>query len=275
MDHVVIHVDTERPCSQRANAVRHGDTAMVFIVRMFRRIVKTVLDGACTLPANAIPAVFFRRKVRATETAPGFTFLELAIVLVIAGVILSIGAASWMTFMEGRRVAKTRSVLQQAKDCLVRRVVFNERYPGIKDSDSEYPNDFKVCLDDAGNDGWNNEIKCLVGYDSERNTLDGGDFIVTDDARNQTAVDLDYDEIQVFTSQGNQTGVAFVLYSLGSNGQADDTSYGGADRIQPIADLEDTPDFTPPDDPDDDFDDIFLVVKSYELIAAIKNAVGR
>ncbi|MDD2219426.1 MAG: prepilin-type N-terminal cleavage/methylation domain-containing protein [Desulfoplanes sp.] len=208
----------------------------------------------------------FPEKRNFCQASQGFTFIEMAIVLIIVGVILSIGAASWITFMEGRRVAKTRSVLQQAKDCLVKRVVFNERYPRTED--------FGACINATGKDGWNRDIKCLVGVNSTGTTLDGTDFVVTDDARNQNATVLNYDTVQVITVQGNQTSVAFVLYSLGDNGLADDTSYDGADWIQPLADLSTTPDFTPSNDPDDEFDDIFLVVKSYELAAAIKNAVG-
>jgi prepilin-type N-terminal cleavage/methylation domain-containing protein len=207
----------------------------------------------------------FPEKRNFCQTSQGFTFIEVAIVLIIAGIILSIGAASWITFMEGRRVAKTRSVLQQAKDCLVKRVVFNERYPRTEDFDS--------CMNATGKDGWNQGIKCLDGVNSEGDTLNGTDFVVTDDARNQTAVVMDNSSL-VTTEQGDQFPVAFVLFSLGDNGKADNTSYDGADRIQPLADLSTTPDFTSSNDPDDEFDDIFLVVKSYELAAAIKNAVG-
>lgn len=199
----------------------------------------------------------FPEKRNFCQTPHGVTLIEMAIVLIIVGIILSIGVASWVTFMEGRRVVKTRSVLQQAKDCLVKRVVFNERYPRTAD--------FLACLDEAGSDGWNREITCLVGVNSTGTTLDGTDFVVTDEARNQTAVGMDNSSI-VITEQGNQFPVAFVLFSRGDDGEADDESYETADRIFPLSGT--TPDFSSPSD------DVFMVVKSYELAAAIKNAVG-
>ena len=191
------------------------------------------------------------------KTTHGFTFIEVAVVLIIAGIILSIGAASWVTFLEGRRVAKTRSVLQEAKDCLVRRVVFNERYPRTED--------FEACLDESGSDGWGREIKGLVGVNSSDATLDGTDFVVTDNVRNQTAVVMDDDAV-VTTDQGNQSRVAFILFSSGDDGDADDTSYDTTSRISSMSGS--IPDFSSTSD------DVYLVVKSYELAAAIKHAVG-
>ena len=196
------------------------------------------------------------KKFFSTRTR-GFTLVEVAIVLVIVGIILSIGTASWITFMEGRRVSKTRSVLQQGKDCLVRRVVFNERYPRTED--------FTACLDDAGADGWGREIKCLVGVNSSDATLSGMDFVVTDNVRNQTAVVMD-DNSKVITDQGDQTRVVFVLFSLGDDGSADDASYDTTSQVASMSGI--TPDFSSTND------DIYFVIKSYELAAAIKNAVG-
>ncbi len=199
------------------------------------------------------------------KTNRGFTFIEVAIVLIIAGIIISVGAASWLTFMEGRRVAKTRSVLQQAKDCLVRRVVFNERYPREED--------FTDCLDEAGSDGWGRQVYGLVGHpDGDDDPLDGTDFVVSDDARDQTMTTVSADYV-VTTVQGNQTKIAFVLFSRGKDGKADDTSY---DEDEISYDEDDHTATLPKSGADfsSTTDDLYLVVKSYELIAAIKNAVG-
>jgi prepilin-type N-terminal cleavage/methylation domain-containing protein len=192
----------------------------------------------------------------------GFSLIELAIILVIVGIILSIGTASWVTFMEGRRVAKTRSVLQQAKDCLVRRVVFNERYPRAVD--------FEECVGEVGKDGWNRNVGWLIGFNDDEDALNGTMFVARDDARNQTATYPDT-ESRAVTETGDQKSVALILLSAGDDGDWDHSSYktelNGAGPY--VLNSSNPPDFVASQK-----DDIFLVVKGYEFTAAIKNAVG-
>ena len=213
------------------------------------------------LPVTGLHASFSFRVGRSSEKAGGFTFLELAIVLIVVGVILSIGAASWITFMEGRRAVKTRSVLQQAKDCLVRRVVFNERYPR--------EDDFDDCMGESGKDGWSRETAWLVGFDENNDALNGTMFVVRDAARNQNATYPDADSM-VITSSGDQENVAFVLLSKGEDGAWDSSTYAGklGESDPHVLDAV-VPDFV-----SSHKDDIFLVVKGFELAASIKNAVG-
>jgi len=190
----------------------------------------------------------------------GFSLIELAIILVIVGIILSIGTASWVTFMEGRRVAKTRSVLQQAKDCLVRRVVFNERYPRGKD--------FEECVGEVGKDGWNRNVGWLRGFNDKNETLDGTMFVVRDEAREQNATYPNV-ESNATTDTGEQKSIAFILMSRGDDGGWYDSSYGSifSGNTSGVL-LSGSPHLNATND------DIFLIVKGYELTAAIKNAVG-
>lgn len=201
----------------------------------------------------------FSHRSRHTQ---GFSLIEIAIVLVIVGIILSIGTASWVTMVEGRRVAKTRSVLQQAKDCLVRRVVFNERYPREKD--------FEECVGEAGRDGWNQDVGWLIGFNGDGDVLNGSMFVASDDARNQTATYPDSDS-RATTETGEQKSVALILLSSGDDGEWDHSSYRTVlTGTSPYV----LNSINPPDFVASQKDDIFQVVKGYELTAAIKNAVG-
>lgn len=191
--------------------------------------------------------------------ARGFTLLEIALVLVVVGILLAIGLLSWSSFAESRRYSKTNSQLMQMKNCLVRCIVFTEHYPRQED--------FEHCRDLTGKDAWGGDIKWIVGVNNAGTRLDKTHAVVTDEARNQTAETL-HSSHKVITANGNFTNVAFALVSLGANGTADNATYGALNSADWFVLSAVDPNFSTASD------DLVLVVTGYELAAIIKNAVG-
>ncbi|MCF8085645.1 MAG: prepilin-type N-terminal cleavage/methylation domain-containing protein, partial [Desulfohalobiaceae bacterium] len=62
------------------------------------------------------------RPGKGPEQEQGFTFVELALVLVVMGLLLFLGDGAWLSLKESREVAKTRSSLQQIRNCLMGRM---------------------------------------------------------------------------------------------------------------------------------------------------------
>lgn len=191
--------------------------------------------------------------------ARGFTLLEIALVLVVVGILLAIGLLSWSSFAESRRYSKTNSQLMQMKDCLVRCIVFTEHYPR--------QDDFENCRDLTGKDAWGGDIKWIVGVNNAGTRLDKTHAVVTDVARNQTAEGL-HSSHEIITANGNFTNVAFALVSLGEDGEANSSTYNALNSAEWLKLSGSSPHFSAASD------DLVLVVTGYELAATIKNAVG-
>lgn len=216
----------------------------------------------------------------------GFTLLEIAIWMVVAGILLGAGVMAWSSFRDSRRLALTASQLYQIKDCLTRRVLHSERYPSWNSSAayafcrySFLDVDACMCQSGAGTtDSWGRSIYLLAGVDSTPRAL--GDrvaglpsqLLLTDSARNQTAL---------FPAAGStatdHTGVvrpdvAYILFSYGIDGTADHASYGnrfsGAFATY-RANVLDTA--NPPNFQTGHKDDVYLVVTAGELSSALKN----
>ncbi len=187
----------------------------------------------------------------------GFSLLEIAIVLIVVGILLGIGLLSWSSFVDSRRYSKTNSQLMQMKDCLVRCIVFTEHYPRQAD--------FEQCSELTGKDAWGGRLRWIVGATST-GALNEQHAVVTDTPRNQTATALA--GYNIFTANGNFANVAFALVSLGEDGAADNPTYATLNNANSSILNAMSPDFSAAST------DIVLVVTGYELAATIKNVVG-
>lgn len=185
----------------------------------------------------------------------GSTLPELAIILVIIGILLGAGLLAWTSLAESRRVSKTRSQLESMKQCLVRAVLFTEHYPR--------DDDFNHCQNMTGKDAWGNPLHWIIGTNSTGTRLAEQHAVITDTARNQTAAPVN-EGLSLRTTQGEHNGVAFALVSLGPDQIPDHPAYAVSGGTL-SADLDLT----------NATDDLVLVVTGYELTATIRDTVGR
>jgi prepilin-type N-terminal cleavage/methylation domain-containing protein len=191
--------------------------------------------------------------------ARGFTLIELAVVLVVAGFLLAVGLASWTTVVEVRRIAKAKSQLLQMRDCLLQASLRHEYYP----SDA----DVARCQDHTGPDPWGTQIRFVRGRNPSNTLLDANFTAVTDLARGQTMT-LPSSTITLTTPEGNRTSIAFALVSLGKDKQADHTTYSSLTNTTLPVPITNGMDFSNP------ADDLVLVVQGYEVTGYIRNVVG-
>jgi type II secretory pathway pseudopilin PulG len=197
----------------------------------------------------------------------GFTLLEITILLVVIGFVAGMAMLSWSSFAEARRAGQTKSQLRHMKECLQRTILVTEHYPREAD--------FKACSAAVGKDAWGNAPRWLVGADSEGSGLCERDAVVSDEARGQTAASIHNDSKIILPDAegGEQGGVAFALISLGKDGKAANATYDKLDT-GPWAEILASGSQPSPPDFSDNRDDMVLVVKAYELSAAIRHAVG-
>lgn len=190
--------------------------------------------------------------------ARGFTLIELAVVLVVAGFLLAVGLASWTTVVEVRRIAKAKSQLLQMRDCLLQASLRHEYYP----SDA----DVARCQDHTRPDPWGTQIRFVRGQTPSTTPLDANFTAVTDLAHGQTMT-LPSPTITLMTPEGNRTSIAFALVSLGKDKTADHATYSSL-TTNPTALITNGMDFSNPTD------DLVLVVHGYEVTGYIRNVVG-
>lgn len=159
----------------------------------------------------------------------GFTFIELALVLVIIGLLLSLGVGAWLSLKESREVAKTRSSLQQVRNCLLKRMSSTLQYPSFSDdltcsSDASSSHSVDVCLCPR-KDAWGNKIVYLQGFDTDNDPLKG-EGAVTSSYRGTQFTSVN-SRSSVNATQGRIIHrVAFVLISPGKDGEFDSLTYG-------------------------------------------------
>ena len=221
----------------------------------------------------------------------GFTMMELSVVIVIIGLLLAGGTAGFYAVLEGRRVAKTQALLEQAKQCLLKRIYLSNQYPSYTGDDSPADNTDNMDCDGTYGTDYDNTAKdvdaCLCGkldawgenfYFIEGlravslDPLSSDDFYVSDNpAQNEEAVAPDASGSQVIDKDGNTIRyVAFVLLSAGRDRSLDNSSYAnlftGSFRALPLSG---TPDFSSDDtgttDDDTIRDDQVVIVTGVEL----------
>jgi len=207
----------------------------------------------------------------------GVTMLELSLVLVIAGIILSVAVGVWITVMQARELAQTASALQQTRLCLLQRITHGERYPDSTDGltcDGLVPAvagmDVDECLcEESLLDAWGRAIYYLEGVRAPGAGL-GGEPLVTNPGKGLTRV-RPHPDSKIIDHDGNEIDdVAFVLVSLGKDGEAGETGQpfhyafaAGGSRVE-LIDTANSPDFQYKGD------DIYLAVTSRELLTYLK-----
>lgn len=240
--------------------------------------------------------------------ARGFTLIEMGIVLLIIGIILGMGTASWVSYASARKVVMTAGTMRRAKDCLVRHIMSERMYPGYSSGqDFQDTNTFSVdaCLN-GKLDGWGRQICYIQGRYDDSNGLDQNYCLLV----NETTLDSTdpccskhstsppvkpYLTSKIIDDDGNEVGdVAFVLVSMGADGVPNNDTYsglfpnmdgryedGGSTSTSPWADVMTngtSPNFsdetatggTPPSTlGDPDDEDIYLVVTYSELLAEL------
>lgn len=219
------------------------------------------------------------------------SLIELAVVVVIIGLILGIGTASWTMLIDARQLSRTRGEMRRASNCIMQRVEASARYP-------DYEEDFttastalvNTCLAQR-QDAWNGFIYFIEGVEegaatSLQTSFSGSPGCI---APNVTAADADPcapsnvikpdQTSSVATDKDGNTveRVAYILVSYGEDRSADSATYGDlfdADTHAATMDIGSPPDFTGTEVAGvATRDDVYLIVTYEDMLAAI--AEGR
>jgi prepilin-type N-terminal cleavage/methylation domain-containing protein len=215
---------------------------------------------------------------RPRRACPGFTLIELAIVLVVGGLLIGLGISSWVGFRDSRRLALAASLEYQMKDCLTRRVLHSERYPtwsGAVACDTTL--DVDACMCSNGSpilDPWGKPFLFLSGWDTTPTARGLGDvssatssqFVISDTARDQTRTAPAVSSNATDHTGAGRRDVAFILVSYGQDTLADSTSYGSRFGTNRAAALDPT---ARPDFQTGHKDDVYLIVTAGELTASL------
>jgi prepilin-type N-terminal cleavage/methylation domain-containing protein len=179
----------------------------------------------------------------------GFTLIEMAVVLVIVGIIISIVATVLPSLIKSSKVKKTRAILEEVDYAIQGYVAANGRLPFADKGttgkeDSETPTYFGnlpyVTLGlSSGDDAWSNRLKYGVNKDlTTTNTGNLGEALKTACSDNPVNPDKLY-----VTISGTSTHMAYVVVSGGLKdedgtgglfdglNQVDDASYDDPNRI--------------------------------------------
>lgn len=182
-----------------------------------------------------------RRQGLAGQGSKGFTLIEMAIVLVIAGIIMGIGASGWMLLAEGRKNTSTYATMRRVRDCIENYVAQSGLYPSYSSNLATDTNAaVNLCL--GGKlDAWGEQIMFLEGIRDGGGNLSGLCLLSTETAdsndpcspQHTSSPPIHPDAASTITDKDGNTieDVAFVLISFGRQRNADHTSYG--DRLDP------------------------------------------
>lgn len=196
----------------------------------------------------------------------GFTLLEMSFLLGIIGLVAVSAFSAWSSFLGGRKIARTESVLEDVRDCLLQRVQQNGYYPvfdnGTHSSNASLDVDF--CIADRM-DAWGGPVYFLEGRANATAGLQGL-FIVDNEAEEQNGSSPDPDFIITDVDGNDVNSTAFVLISFGRDRAADNDSYGdlfGTDRAATMGST------NKPNFHEDHEDDVVLIVTAPKLAAEL------
>jgi prepilin-type N-terminal cleavage/methylation domain-containing protein len=225
---------------------------------------------------------------RIYKSSSGFTLIEITLVLVIIGIILSVAVISWMSIKHGYEISQTRSKLRAVKSCLIKRMIYTERYPTYSKDltvnsvtgecvnyNSSKDVDYCICQDKF-KDAWGNRIRYLGGVNGSGSAL-SGELVLNSTYKHSEPYQVP-DEYSNATKPNGDVikDLAFVLVSYGQDGSADDSSYNSSALVgtlnastgNPSANSFKLPDFSSNDlysGTQDGGDDQVLFITGYEL----------
>ncbi len=209
------------------------------------------------------------RQVSVSAVFPGisgFSLLEMSLVLLLIGLLLSLGTACWGTLATSRRITQTRADLSLIKQCLVRHAASGGRFPtylSSTDCAQDQETDLGVCLCRTRvRDVWGNAFLFLEGTDSSGSSL-AGKAIADAVYQGQEAATVSTTSEAVDHDGHSHGRVAFVLASLGPNGTADG-DYDAFSSGVTARTMQQGVDFSAGGE---NFDDIYLIVSARELRA--------
>ncbi len=204
----------------------------------------------------------------ARQANGGLTLVELTMVMLIIGLILGLGIAGFQTLLHSQRLASTRSSLEQARQCLLRRMLFSDRYPGFSDDLTCAPPvsdsvdvDACLCLDRL-RDAWNRPFRFIEAPGLAAPPAGDGPL------RGQVRVAPPSTCLATSHTGESLPDIAFLLISYGEDGLPGDPSYGSL--FSSPADLAATMDCTSGLDFTNKGDDLYLVVTSRELATYLR-----
>ena len=127
----------------------------------------------------------------------GFTLIEMTMILVVIGAIMSIAISAWMSMTESRRLSAAKAVLEASQNCLLRYCMHSQSVP----SQAYFSSSCNT------KDPWSSSIIYETSAGSQR-------------------IDASSDSLGTFSmvlrdTDGDHQGVVMVIISLGPNGQAD------------------------------------------------------
>jgi len=158
----------------------------------------------------------FRNELRKN---PGFTLIEMAVVMVIVGVIISIMASVLPSLIQSAKIRKNRAVLEKVDYALQGYVTANGRLPyadsgtdGNVDADTYFGNfPFRDLGLSSGDDVWGNRMKYGVYSDLTATSTSTLCSVLS------TASSSAFDSAKLYVTKedGTQTNVAYVIVSGG------------------------------------------------------------
>jgi len=150
--------------------------------------------------------------------ARGFTLIEMAVVLVIAGIIISIVTTVLPSLLQSARIKKTRAILDKVDNALVGYLLANGRLP-YADTNGDGHGDngsyfgylpYRDLGLSSGLDSWNNELK--YGVYQDLTTTDSTTLCTV----LQTAATSGFDQTKLHINQsGTRTNMAYLMVSGG------------------------------------------------------------
>ncbi|WP_456324475.1 type II secretion system protein [Desulfonauticus submarinus] len=201
----------------------------------------------------------------------GFTLLELAITITVVGFLIGVGMLSWTTMMKARKIAYTKSILNQAKNCLITRIISTNQFPLYtfpSNCNATHSNeDINFCLCPL-KDAWGNQIYYLEGLSNSGCLHESTNYVTDNPPAGQHRTSIN-SQIYITNPQGKKIyDIAFILISKGEDKTFDSPSYGNlftSDSIAACINPSNLPNFS------QNKDDIFIIITGKELQSIYNN----
>lgn len=180
----------------------------------------------------------------ASAPAKGFTLVEVAIVIVVIGLLLTHSLRPLSSVVEQQRIQRTDQTLEEIKEALLGYAVLNKRLPCPADSAEIGKENIALCgqegylpwadLAVGRYDGWGNQFRYRAEKEYTDNPMDYAQVIVNQGATgsglrvSRYITKEDYDSLPTTQKKAaqwfaatNDSRIAVVIFSCGKNGHPD------------------------------------------------------